>query len=78
MAYLPLQKNTVHRPVADVVLLPTPFKRSLVQVGEITEGPSGNEIVLYEPDKPFDRTFGEWMPRLAQASLEANVRMNTS
>lgn len=67
-----LGRDTVHCPVVSVVLLPAPFKSCLVQVGKIAEGPSGNEIVLYEPDKPFDCAFGEWMPRLAQAGLEAN------
>ena len=58
--------------VVSRVLFGTPFQRSVVQVGHISENAPRKEVVLHKPDKALHLPLGKRVARLAEFRLETH------
>jgi len=59
-------------PVVDAILPVTPVQSGPVQVGDVPEHTTHQEVLLDEPHQPFYLALGEGMPRLAELGAEAH------
>lgn len=64
--------------VVVAVLLVAPVQCSPVQIRNIPEDPTHQEVFLYKTDQPLHFAFGKWMPRLTELRLESTVFIKAS
>lgn len=57
--------------VVGAVLLVAPFQSSPVQICNVPEDPSYQEVFFCKANQPLHLAFGKWMPGLAELRLEA-------
>ena len=67
---MPLRRDAVRSLAVAVVFLVAPVGSLTVQVCQIREDPPWQEVLFYEPDKPFYGSFGVRVAWLAQRGLE--------
>ena len=71
-AVMQLLRHTGGGLVVGAVLLVAPVQRGPVQIRNVPEDPSHQEVLLYETNQAFYLSFSEGMPRLAELCLEAH------
>lgn len=65
--------NRPGRPAPPVGLRRAPLERPGVEVGDVGEGPPGDEVALREPDEPLGLALGVGAVGLAQPRLEPHA-----